>query len=354
MTEQDAYIAFNMTDRVGSATLAKLIGEYGSAVKAWEELPEEKRESRSGDEIDVERERALAKRYGVRMITAIDDEYPPMLKECTSYPLCLYVKGNVEALRQPMVAMVGTRKASPYGLDQAHIIAKGLAERGVAVVSGLALGIDAASHRGALAGGGITVGVLGSALDKFYPEQNRDLAREIVKNNGAVVSQFPFGRECDTTTFPIRNQVVAAMAMGVLAVESPVHSGTLITCRDALDMGRPVMALPGRVDSKTSQGCLNLIADGARMIRHADDVCAEIGWEIKAKAEAKSKAAAPKFSLEEGLVMRHVNEEGIRMEKLTELTGLEAARVSALCMALRLKGRLRFFPGNRVALPRSE
>ena len=172
----------------------------------------------------------------------------------------------------------------------------------MAVVSGLALGIDAAAHQGALAGDGATIGVIGSALDRFYPEQNRPLARDIIKRGGAVVSQFPFGRECDTTTFPIRNQVVAGLSLGVVAVEAPVKSGTLLTCRDALDLGRSVMALPGRVDSRTSQGCLNLIAEGARMVRNADDVCAELGIEVPpVEVAVAPENAASAFSLEDGV-----------------------------------------------------
>lgn len=353
MTERQACIAFNLTDKIGSATLARLETEFGSASAAWENMPEEKRVSRSGRPIDVAEEEALAKRYGVRLLTPLDPEYPPLLAKCPSHPLCLYVKGSVAALSLPCVAMVGTRKATAYGTDQAFLIAKGLVARGVAVVSGLALGIDAASHQGALAGEGVTIGVIGSALDRFYPEQNRPLARDIIKRGGAVVSQFPFGRECDTTTFPIRNQVVAGLSLGVVAVEAPVRSGTLLTCRDALDLGRSVMALPGRVDSRTSQGCLNLIADGARMIRNADDVCAELGIEAApAEVAAKPENAAPAFSLEESLIMRQVDLEGIAMDRLAALAHLDASKVASLCMALRLKGRLRFLPGNRVALPR--
>lgn len=353
MTETEAYIAFNLTDRIGNVALSRLEAEYGSAAKAWEMLPGDKRISRSGQDIDIGREIKLAKRYGVEIVTAVDPDYPQILKACARHPLVLYVKGRVSALSERAVAMVGTRKASQYGLDQAYAIGKSLAERQVAVVSGLALGIDAASHQGVLAGKGTAIGVLGSALDKFYPEQNRQLARDIVEAGGAAVSQFPFGRECDTTTFPIRNQVVAALSLGVVAIESPVKSGTLLTCADALDLGRPVMALPGRVDSRFSAGCLDLIADGARMIRNAADICDELG--IKVEAEAPAAAAPrPRFSLEESLVMRNVGVEGVSMDKLIGLTRLDAGKVAALCMSLRLQGRLRFLPGNRVALPRED
>ena len=357
MTEREAHIAFNLADRIGSVALAKMVVACGSAAAAWNALPAEMKVSRSGGEIDVARELALAKRYGVDIITAVDPEYPARLKDCKSYPLCLYVKGSLEALKGRTVAIVGTRKPSPYGLDHAFLIAKGLAERGVCVISGLAVGIDAASHKGALEGGGATIGVLGSALDEFYPDANRGLAREMIKSHGAVISQFPFGRSCDATTFPIRNEIVAALSEAVVAIEAPVKSGTLITCRDALDLGRQVMALPGRVDSRASEGCLDLIHDGALMIRNADDICRDLGVKNLPPPDELAPApecAAPRYSIEESIIMREVPLDGISMERLAEKTGLAPAKVSALCMGLRLKDALRFLPCNRVAFPRSK
>ena len=227
------------------------------------------------------------------------------------------------------------------------------------MLSGLALGIDAESHRGALDAGGKTVGVIGSGLDEFYPEENRGLAREIVEKGGAVVSEFPFGRPPDQNTFPQRNHTVAALATGVVAVESPIKSGTLITTSLAADMGRVVMAVPGRVDSRSSAGCLALLRDGARLVRSAVDVEEELSPLVPAEERKPSKAArkvssapAPKYSVEEALIMREVDAEGVHMDVLIRRTGLPAEKVNALCMALRLKGRVRFFPGNRVALPR--
>ena len=287
------------------------------------------------------------------------------------------MKGDVAALSKPAVAIVGTRRVTPYGADQAAKFAHDLAANGWMILSGLALGVDAEAHRAALDAGGVTVGVLGSGLDQFYPPENRELAREMVRKGGAVVSEFPFGRTPDTQTFPQRNHVVAALAKGVLAIEAPPKSGTLITTGIAADLGRTVMAVPGRVDSRSSAGCLALIRDGARLVRHARDVEEELcgflpGLEqpLAKKAGAKAKKAdavrdeasapavraacpPPPFSLEEALVMKHVDAEGVSMDRLVQLTKLPAAKVNALCMALRLKGRVRFFPGNRVALPRA-
>lgn len=377
MTDREAYVAFNLTDKVGSVTVAGLVNRFDSVVAAWDAWPN--KVARTGGEIDVAREFALAERYGVKIITPADAAYPPRLLEQPSHPLVLYVKGDAEVLKTPAVAMVGTRRATPYGLDQAFLISRDLAANGWTIISGLALGIDAEAHRGALAAEGKTVGVIGSGLDRFYPEENRSLAREIVEKGGAVVSEFPFGRSPDTQTFPQRNHVVAAMSHGVVAIEAPLKSGTLITTSAAADMGRVVMALPGRVDSRSSQGCLAILRDGARLVRSARDVeeelsslipkknsedtCSRAAKAVKrrrgtsaaktdGKARAEEQETVPKFSVEEAMIMREIDNEGVSMDVLIRRTGLPAEKVNALCMELRLKGRVRFFPGNRVALPR--
>ena len=357
LSEREAYVAFNLLDKVGSVKVAGLVAAAGSVAAAFEAYPN--KVTRSGGKLDWEREFSLAKKYGVEIVTPVDAAYPPRLLEQTSHPLALYVKGDASVLSSPSVAIVGTRRATAYGLDQSFKIARGLAESGWTVLSGLALGIDAESHRCALDAGGKTVGVIGSGLDEFYPEENRGLAREIVEKGGAVVSEFPFGRPPDQNTFPQRNHTVAALATGVVAVESPLKSGTLITTSLAADMGRVVMAVPGRVDSRSSAGCLALLRDGARLVRSAADVEEELSPLVPAEERKPSKAArkvssapAPKYSVEEALIMREVDAEGVHMDVLIRRTGLPAEKVNALCMALRLKGRVRFFPGNRVALPR--
>ena len=375
MTDREAYVAFNLTEQVGSVKVGQLVEQFGSVTAAWENYP--KKVSRTGGEVDWQAEFKKAEKFGVTIVTPADEAYPELLRTAPGRPLALYVKGDVAALSKPAVAIVGTRRVTPYGADQAAKFAHDLAANGWMILSGLALGVDAEAHRAALDAGGVTVGVLGSGLDQFYPPENRELAREMVRKGGAVVSEFPFGRTPDTQTFPQRNHVVAALAKGVLAVEAPPKSGTLITTGIAADLGRTVMAVPGRVDSRSSAGCLALIRDGARLVRHARDVEEELcgflpGLEqpLAKKAGAKAKKAdavrdeasapavraacpPPPFSLEEALVMKHVDAEGVSMDRLVQLTKLPAAKVNALCMALRLKGRVRFFPGNRVALPRA-
>lgn len=366
MTEKEAYIAFNLLQNIGSAGVERLIAKHGGIVQAWENV--ENKTGRDGKVVNLEEELEKAAKYRVSILTPVDKEYPKRLLDTRGHPLCLYLKGSVEALQVASVAMVGTRRSTIYGEDMAYKIARDLAGDGWCIVSGLALGIDGQSHRGALDGGGLTVGVLGSALDEFYPEENRQLARDIAKGNGAVISEFPFGRKPDQASFPQRNHVVAALAHGVLAVESPIKSGTLITAEIAANLGRTVMAVPGRVDSRTSAGCLKLIRDGATLVRNARDVedalsefaafTSRVVAENRQKAEEESaepqnsRTLAAQFSVEEAIVMRHVTQEGIAVDTLIRLTGMPVAKVNSICMGLRLKGKLRYFPGNKVALPR--
>lgn len=354
MTERQAYIAFNLTENVGVATLGKLMAKFGSAVQAWEAYPN--KVARSGGEVDWCREEALAERYGVKILTLVDEAYPKRLKDSPGVPLVLYVKGDVAALSTPMVAMIGTRRATTYGQSVARNLSSSLARAGWTIVSGLATGIDAASHHGALEGEGVTIGVLGSGLDRFFPEENRELAHEMVAKKGAVVSQFPFGRSADQSTFPIRNHVVAALARGVVAVECPARSGTLITTGIALDMGRPVMAVPGRIDSRMSAGCLQLLRDGATLVRNADDVLEVMNEGVSVKAEEsedelkEEPAENPRFSVEEALLVSNLDEEGVTSDELVRRTHLPIRKVNSLAMELRLKGVVRFLPGNRISL----
>lgn len=360
MTERQGHVAFNLTEKVGAATLAKLVAQEGSVVAAWQAYS--KKVSRSGGAVNWEKEFELAKKFGVQILTPADEEYPQILKNSPGAPLALYVKGDVAALSKPSIALVGTRRATPYGKTVAEKLSYDLAKAGWSIVSGLALGIDAASHRGALDAEGVTVGILGSGLDKFYPEENRELAREIVEKGGAVVSQFPFGRPPDQQTFPIRNHVVAALARGVIAVEAPIRSGTLITTGIAADLGRTVMAVPARIDNRMSSGCLHLIRDGAILVRHADDVIEALREFIPTHPssltppnsslipQTSSDPDTPKYSVEESLVMLHVDEDGVSLDDLVRKTKLSAQKINTLAMALRLKGFIKFLPGNRIAL----
>ena len=357
MTDRQAYIAFNLTEKVGSATVKTLAANAGSVAAAWEAYP--KKVSRTGGEVDYESEIRRAESYGIKILTPADEEYPRALLEAPGGPLALYVRGDAKALSAPSVAIVGTRRATSYGLSVANRLAFDLASAGWCVVSGLALGIDAEAHRGALGAHGRTIGIIGSALDRFYPEENRILAQDMVAKGGAVVSQFPFGHPPGHDTFPIRNHIVAALTKGIIAVEAPSRSGTLITTSIAADLGRTVMAVPARIDSRMSAGCLNLIRDGATLVRNADDVLEALS-ELFPRSQPKEREIpkraeqdpdAPPYSVEEALIMTHVDADGISIDEVVRLTKLPVEKVNALAMALRIKGFVKFMPGNRIAQP---
>ena len=380
MTEREAYIAFNLLPDTGAVTVNRLIADHGSAVAAWEALPDKL--DWEGKPPRWEREIEHAAKAKVTLVTLLDEAYPALLREIPSPPLVLYVAGDPAALSKDGVALVGTRHPTLYGTDTAQKFAVGLAHAGWAIYSGLAVGIDAAAHRGALLAHGVTAGILGGALDKFYPKDNTRLAREIVDAGGAVVSEFPFGRPPDAKTFPQRNRVVSGLSRGVIAIEAPVQSGTLITCRLAGEQGRAVMAVPGRIDCRNAMGCLHLIREGAQMVTSVDDVLEELsplGRPAKtAKSAPKAKGSAPKgtvpvsgkplastqssrtkkapaprpaISLEESMVLRALPDEGgTDIDAVARAAGLPIAKTNTLLVQLRLKRRVRFLPGNRVAL----
>ncbi len=371
MTEREARIAFNMIPTIGSVTVARLAAEAGGSVAdAYARYPDKR--DWEGKEPDWEREMARAAKMRVTIVTELDDAYPPLLKEIASPPLALYVTGDPAVLSKAGVALVGTRAATAYGRETAERLAAGLAQRGWAVFSGLAAGIDAAAHRGALVGGGATAGILGGALDCFFPNENRKLAREMVEKGGCVASEFPFGRRPDAQTFPQRNRIVSGISHGVVAVECPLRSGTLITCSRAVEQGRSVMAVPGRVDWKVAAGCNHLIREGARLVTCVEDIVEELtplgvkcevkGERGKVKGEVKGEGGKVKgeggrssftfhhspFTIEESLVMRAIPEGGATVDAIVREAKLPIEKVNSLLVGLRLKGRVRFLPGNRV------
>jgi DNA processing protein len=237
---------------------------------------------RATDDGEASRHAAEVERRGVRVITAFDPEYPPLLLEIADPPFVLYASGSLDRLRLPAVSVVGSREATRYGRDVAQRLGRELSGSGVAVVSGFARGVDAAAHEAALDGPGGTVAVLGCGIDVDYPREHRRLRERVAAAGGLFLSEHPPGDEPRPQNFPIRNRIIAGLASGVVVVEASKRSGSLITARLAADFGRDVFAVPGSIFSDTSVGAHALLRDGAILCRGAEDVLAELFPSIRA------------------------------------------------------------------------
>ncbi len=297
---------------------------------------------------DVNREELKLEQTGARFIHAEDDAYPDRLKEIYDPPIGLYCLGKYK-LDRPGVAIVGSRKATLYGLSVAKSVAGRLASMGFCIISGMARGIDRAAHEGALQVDGKTIAVFGNGLDIIYPPENVDLYQEI-KKNGAILSEFPFGKRANRTTFPMRNRVVSGMASAVIVVETDLQGGSMITARFAGDQGKPIFAVPGRIDMPSSAGCLQLIKDGATMLTSVDDFLDEMGYQQTLRQMGLFGTGAPgvpepdkeKAQLPEGeaeLKVYRLFEGGqiLGLDEIAEQSDLEASQVASTLMLLELQ-----------------
>jgi len=281
-------------------------------------------------------------------------DYPDLLRLVPSPP-ALWVRGTVLADDALAVAIVGARRATPYGLEVAERLASDLAARGVTIVSGLARGVDTAAHRGALEAGGRTLAVLGCGPDTVYPAENRELARAI-EAQGAVVSQFSPGARALPGNFPARNRTLAGLALGVVVVEAALRSGALITAGFGGDLGREVFAVPGRITSEASAGANRLIQDGAKLVTCWQDIVSELAepWKRRLTSGAELvRGTPPSADSEEGRVLTLLApDEPQHIEQLIARGGLEAGRAAATLAALELQGWIRQLPGQRwVSIP---
>ncbi len=282
----------------------------------------------------AEKEREKAARLGLRLVGMWDRDYPEVLLHLESPPAVLYLRGELPSTERN-IGIVGTRKASPWATAWTHKVARELAEAGVGIISGLAMGIDAASHKGALEGGGYTLGVLGSAMDRFYPPQNRALAEQM-----NVLSEFPLGTPPQAGLFPRRNRIVAAFAKAVLVVEAGEKSGSLITARFAAELGRDVLAVPGRPGDTFSLGSNRLIQDGAGLVLNTEDVLSALGVLAPKKQAVQLEGG-------EAQVYRALLELSEALpDDLAQTTGLSTAETLSVLMMLELKGLVQSSAGR--------
>lgn len=278
-------------------------------------------------------------------------DYPEELKNIYSPPIVIFIKGNPQALSLPAVAIVGSRTPTDYGREMTRKIASGLAARGLLIISGLALGIDAEAHRAALDVGGTTAAIFGSGLDIIYPPSNRDLADKILEN-GFWLSEFQFGTLPEKYNFPRRNRLISGLSRAVVVIEAASKSGALVTAQLAADQGKDVFAVPGRADSSRSEGTLDLLKQGAAVATSASDILEALGWE--AAAESRMAATTPppiKINLEpdEQKVCDMVGKKQTHFDELVRDLGLPCSKISAILLKLELAGLVKRRPGNYVA-----
>jgi DNA processing protein len=299
---------------------------------------------------------ALCRRKGVDVLVEGSDRYPGLLARIDDPPGLLYVRGTLEPCDALAVAIVGARHATAYGKRVACLLAGGLARAGYTVVSGLARGIDAAAHRGALDAGGRTLAVLGSGVLNIYPPEHADLAVEIV-GRGAVVSEVPPEAEPHPWAFPRRNRIVSGLALGTVVVEAADRSGALITARLAGEQGREVFAVPGQIDCRSARGCHRLIRDGATLVETVDDILERLGPLFQTAPAADGRVARSPAELRLDDVERrvldaidaHADRGAVDIDVLVDATALAASRLLATIGGLELRRVVRRLPGNRVS-----
>jgi DNA processing protein len=366
MNEREAYIALNMMEKIGPVGVRALSEQLGSALAIFDAdnaaltsargIGPEAASAiiRQRDSVDWKGEIERAASLNARIITQIDEEYPKQLLEIHDPPIALYVQGSIESRDKHAIAVVGTRRPTHYGREAAAMLTGQLVRSGFVVISGLAQGIDTVAHETALKSNGRTLAVLGGGLDHLYPPSNAELAQRI-SEHGAVLTEFPFGRQPDKTTFPMRNRIVSGLSLGVLVVEAGSSSGALITANQALEQGRSVFAVPGRIDSHASAGTNGLIKSGARLVTDIEDILHEYEFLIPpgARQRAEEKTLPrPDLSNEEAVLAQMLSDGERDVDSLIRDSGLAASVVGSSLIGLEMKKMVRMLPGRVVEMIR--
>jgi DNA processing protein len=347
-----SWLQLSLTPGLGASTFRRLLSQFG--------LPEavlgRKRAeltslltASSLEALDSERvaglvERALewAGAADHSIVTLADQTYPRALLETSDPPPLLYAHGRVELLQHPAIAVVGSRNASAQGESNAHAFATALSNAGLTIVSGLARGIDAAAHRGGLAGASSTIAVLGTGIDVVYPTRNAELAADIARR-GLLLSEFALGTPAAAQNFPRRNRLISGLGRGCLVVEAALASGSLITARTAADQGRDVFAIPGSIHSPLSKGCHALIKSGAKLVESADDVLSELSG---FRPSGFASTAQPTASTATSGLLAVMGHDPVDVDALCVRAGLSAEQVASELLRLELDGRVAALPGG--------
>lgn len=353
LTQRQALFALNAMQHVGPVMLRRLMDAFDDDAVSILSGDRQRLMSVKGvgekvvdtlihwdQRFDLEKETEKLSKSHTRFFAQDDSEYPEMLRELYDSPIGLYWQGEY-VVDRPCVAIVGTRRATLYGRSVAKRFASELARMGFCIVSGMARGTDTAAHEGALEVGGKTVAVFGCGLDIIYPPENLDLYKRIVAE-GAVASEFPFGRRADRQTFPMRNRVVSGMSEAVIVIESDAAGGSMITARFAGEQGRQLMAVPGRIDQASSAGCHQLLRDGATLVTSVDDILEELRYARPQEqeldfGESKQAASVSLSDAEQAVLNCFEGGEIVSPDALMEQLSVSSAEVSAALMGLELK-----------------
>ena len=361
MTRKEAYLALNLIPNVGPVRLRKLVDHFGtpeevlsakiSQITAINGI-DQKIAATIADwenQIDLSGELRRIAELHLTLLTQEDALYPRLLRQAPGAPFLLYVWGTLTQRDHNAIGVVGSRQATHYGLSTAKKLSFQIAYAGYTVISGLARGIDTAAHEAALAAKGRTIAVIGSGIGKLYPPENQALAERIAEN-GAVISEYPVDRLADKQTFPYRNRIVAGWSNGLLVVEAPGRSGSLITAQQAVETGRTVYAVPGPIDKPTSLGCNRLIQQGAKLVVDGNDILDDLMTLFPTAPQAPKTQPPPPpvtdLSLDEKILYEALGTDESHIDELISRSGLTPATVSATLMRLEMKRLLKPLPGR--------
>jgi len=354
--EVNAWIALSQIKGLGSAGICQLLAKFGSPSNIFSasthQLKAVVSESLAftiGQGIETEAIQPTLdwlKKEHAHLVTLADTTYPQSLLQISNPPAVLYAIGHLHWLNHPAIAMVGSRHATPQGEKNAENFAENLCSQGLCVVSGMALGIDGAAHRGALKSNGATIAVVGTGLDIVYPAKHRELAHQIAER-GLILSEFPLGTPSKAKNFPQRNRIISGLSLGCLVVEANTDSGSMISARLATEQGREVFAIPGSIHSPVSKGCHHLIKQGAKLVESSTDILEELQHLIPEEKPIISEIETASASSEEATsLLNHMGFETISFESLLAISGLTTEALSAMLMVLELESKVTVLAGG--------
>lgn len=348
LRHQQYWLGLHLIPDFGIAKLTRFLQYFDSTEALWLEpaaslmrleLPHSllRQFCAARSKIDLTREMERVSRVGAKLVTIEDGNYPTLLRQLPDRPLLLYVRGELTDSDEQCLAIVGTRKASKYGWDAANRLSYQLARQGITIVSGLAHGIDAAAHRGALDGGGRTIAVVATGIDRTYPREHEELADEIAAT-GAVIGEMPLGTAPLGKNFPQRNRIISGFAHGVLVAEAPAKSGAMNTVKHATDQGRDVFALPHNIFSEPGRGCNILLQEGAILVTRAEDVLDELNISHRnMQTQILAEEVRPADATEDA-VFQQLGADPVHVDVIVRQTNLPTAMVTSTLTMLELKG----------------